>query len=273
MIRRLASAVAAALPEPLFRRIYYWRDTTRMGSLLLTPFARLLRSDDARIARGPGTGLLISGAGENASYALGIAEPEVQEMMQAHLAPGGTFYDVGANVGFFSLIASRLVGEAGTVVAFEPVPGTAEMLEANVARNALRNVRVQRVAASDEEGRVEMVVGEVSQTARLADAPAAAPETAHRVRVRSASIDGMIAAGEIPPPSFVKMDIEGAETLALAGMRRTLRAHRPIVLCEVHDTLADVTAELEQAGYACSAVEGRSLSGIPLNAHVLALPA
>src|SRR5215813_2618674 len=95
--------------------------------------ARRVRSTwPVTIRAGIGRGLRMDLSRASAWYAPGTNELPVQEVLAKWLSPGGVFYDVGANAGFFSLIASRLVGERGRVVAFEPSPAVAASLKRNV---------------------------------------------------------------------------------------------------------------------------------------------
>ncbi len=84
--------------------------------------ASWVKGQDAVILRGAGQGLRFNVAGSHSAFILGNHEPEVQELLESVLRPGMTYYDVGANVGFFAIIAARLVGPSGHVVCFEPLP-------------------------------------------------------------------------------------------------------------------------------------------------------
>jgi hypothetical protein len=89
-------------------------------------------------------------------YYFGLWEPEITRWIERALQPGDGFIDVGANIGYFSLLASKLVGERGAVVAIEPSPELFAALEAHVARNGAGNVRMASVAASEREERGRM---------------------------------------------------------------------------------------------------------------------
>ena len=81
-------------------------------------------------------------------YVLGAYEPEIADVLRREIAPGSVCFDVGANVGYYAILMARLAGENGTVVAFEPVPLNFETLEQNIALNALKNVRLEPMAAN-----------------------------------------------------------------------------------------------------------------------------
>jgi FkbM family methyltransferase len=208
---------------------------------------------DGVIAHGEGKGLRFNPSGENAGYALGTTEPGVQETLTRLLASGRTFYDVGANVGFFSLIAARRVGPSGRVYAFEPLPDNAEALIHNVELNALENVEVIQAAVSAHPGQALLAVTEESVQAHLAEIETQVP-TMQTIEVEVTSIDAEVAAGK-PPPDVVKIDYEGAELAVIEGMRATLAEHRPALVCELHGTHAEVCDFFEPLDYRLGIVE------------------
>jgi precorrin-6B methylase 2 len=98
----------------------------------------------------------IDPAGANAGYALGTSEPEIQDVFAEHVRHGGVVWDIGANIGFYSLIASRLVGEDGKVFAFEPLPANLDAIARNIALNGVENIEVVGLALSDRVGTAEL---------------------------------------------------------------------------------------------------------------------
>jgi len=176
-------------------------------------------------------------------YWLGTHEEEAQALLASAVRDGDVVYDVGAHAGFFTLLCARLAGTAGRVQAFEPEPANCERLAANVAANGLTNVVVTRAAISDAEGEESFARGATSLEGRLTYADDASAE-----RVRTTTIDTMVAAGA-PPPEMIKIDVEGAEARVLRGAWTTLRRHRPRLLIEVHSAAAgqEVAALLDGA--------------------------
>src|SRR5687768_14536141 len=172
----------------------------------------------------------------------------VQETFRRHLAPGAVVYDVGANVGFFSLLAARLVGPSGHVYAFEPAPANAATVRANAAVNGLDRVTVLEVAVGAAPGRAALSVPADASWAFLERyAPdRRPPET---VDVEVAALDGLVDDGALPPPQLVKVDVEGGELDVIAGMSRTLRRHRPVLVCEMHGHNAEFVRLAESLGY------------------------
>lgn len=208
-----------------------------------------------RVASGPGAGLRVSRLGASADYALGTNELPVQVALVDLLEPGATFLDIGANVGFFSLLAARASGPTGRTYAVEPVPVNADRIRAGARRNRLA-VEVLELALTDREGTTTLQLAEHPGGATVASV-AAPPDPSGTIEVGTDTVDHLVASGRIGPPSVVKIDVEGAEAEVLAGMVETLAAHRPIVLCEVDGAdaeelrrkRAELVATFEGHGY------------------------
>ena len=222
------------LRHPRFRRLVRWT-------------VRPMQAADTRIKQGVGEGLLFNSSGGFPSRALGSVEPEVQAVLADLLAPGDVFYDVGANIGYFTVIAARLVGPGGRVVAVEPQPEAVSRLRHNLALNGFENITVVEAAVADEEGEANFVLSdeEILEWAALETTPAPGMP---RIRVPVTTLD-RLRAGGLPAPKLVKLDVEGAEIRALKGMRAMLRRDKPAVVCEVHAALDDVCEVLLAEAY------------------------
>ena len=201
----------------------------------------------------------------------GTLEPPVQEALRRLLAPGDVFYDVGANVGFFTLIGARLVGPAGRVVAFEPVPWCATAVAHNIALNGFAHaeIRAEAVGGADGPSRL-LVVGEASwshleSTGRHAD-------VRDEIDVDVVALDSLVAAGTIPPPDVLKIDTEGAELQAIEGARATIARHRPAIVCELHDTNEAFVALMDELGYVTTNLDGPAAIAGAGPVHALAQP-
>lgn len=190
------------------------------------------RPAEVTVQGGVAHGLVLGTARSSADYADGTNELPVQEAVRDGLAVGGVFYDVGANVGFFSLLAARIVGDHGAVYAFEPIPDVAAEARSNAVRNGFTNVEVLEVAASDREGTAALVVTGHPGGATLSAADAGADATG-TLSVRTVRLDDLVEAGVLRPPDAVKIDVEGVELAVLEGLRRTIGAHRPAIVCEL----------------------------------------
>ena len=204
---------------------------------------RELADEFLPISAGPGAGLVIAGGETNLGYRLGTTEPDLQALILAELRPGATFYDVGANVGFFTLIAARRVGAKGNVVALEPAPGTVARLRRNVEANNFRNVQVVEAAVGGTVGRATLARGSSSLDARLAHAGQVGEDVAMLTLDHGVGVLGW------PPPTLIKLDIEGAEVDALRSMLQVVAAHRPTLIIEVHWCKEQVLEQLGRLGY------------------------
>ena len=195
---------------------------------------------------GPGAGVYVDPDGTNPGYRLGTTEPLLQRALAAELRPGDTFYDIGACVGFFSLIAARLVGSEGCVYAFEPLPLNMGVLQRNVLQNGYSHVQMIEAAVGARSGRAEFVATRRDASHLARDQG----EAGERISVKVFAIDDFLATSDARPPTFVKVDAEGSDLDVLVGAAATLRRHLPVVVVEVHwrspELLEFFRAELPQ---------------------------
>lgn len=152
----------------------------------------------------------------------GEYEPQLTAYLRANLRPGMTFVDIGANVGYFSVLASRLVGEEGTVVAVEPAPDNVALLRANLWRNGCTNATVLPIAAHVWRGHAQMVLSPGGGAGNwLQEGPVDEPA----VLVPCAPLDDLLAG---MPVDVVKCDAEGSDVFAIQGMRGVIAANPDI---------------------------------------------
>ncbi len=167
-------------------------------------------------------------------YWTGAYETEMQSALERLLQPGMSFWDVGAHAGFMTLLGSRLVGELGSVHAFEPSEANRRRLRAALAANDVANVAVHGVAVTATSGTVTLHRhGSTSMwttVAALGDGAAA--------DVPCSTLDDL--SGWLGIPDVIKIDVEGAETDVLRGATRLLESGLPKFLVEFNaKTLAD----------------------------------
>ena len=181
---------------------------------------------------------------------LGWYERDKQLEFVRALRPGAVVYDIGANVGFYTLLSSVLVGDRGRVYAFEPVPRNVRYLRRHIQLNRLQNVEVMDLAVGES-------AGEASFDDTLGDSQGKL-STGGRLHVRLASLDGLMAAGDLRPPDLLKIDVEGAEAAVLKGGLGILRAHHPKVFLATHGLSehSECLAILRDLGYQIAAVDG-----------------
>jgi FkbM family methyltransferase len=236
---KLRTAVTAALnrgPEPLTRRIV---QSTKLRNVL-RPVVNMLVPTEytevvVRSGRGAGLRLRIDPQVEK-YYWTGQHETAVQDALSGWLRPGGVVWDVGAHIGFMSLIAQRAVGSAGTVVAFEPIPENAERLRGHIAANRAA-VRVVEAGVAREVGEAVMYKHGGS-TLQWSLEPLPGSE---RLTVPITTLDAALA--NHPVPDVVKIDAEGAEADILAGATQLLE-HGPVIIVEIWDSPDQVRALL-----------------------------
>jgi len=167
-------------------------------------------------------------------------DPLLTEFTKEALADGSVFIDVGANAGYFTLIAAQCVGDSGKVLSIEPNPSVAKQLKVNVERSRLSNVIIEEAACSDSQSPLTLYIPDESKLgqASLSKANAGSIES---VNVRSVTLDQLILDNALETVTFVKIDVEGAELMVLRGMTETLRRYKPIIVLELEP---DLLAEL-----------------------------
>ena len=150
------------------------------------------------------------------------------------LRPGMTVLDIGAHHGMYSLLASRCVGPAGRVVAFEPSPRERNALRRHLKLNRARNVDVEGLAVGDSATEAELFVAELRNDGCNSLRPPGVP--AERIPVRVVRLDDWLPQHKLPSVDLVKLDVEGGELAALQGASQSFQAgFRPIILAEVQD--------------------------------------
>ena len=152
----------------------------------------------------------------NRIFHFGHWEPDVGSQIRRILKDGDVFVDVGANVGYDSLLASGIVGRVGSVIAIEASPRNFEILSNNVRLNGLDNVRLVNMAVSDREGTIDLFGGPAHNKGRSTLLPSRGLSV--EARVRSAPLDKILSGDELARVRLIKMDIEGAELPVLENI-------------------------------------------------------
>ena len=211
-----------------------------IGKWLRAPFRLIPGSAVFPILQGPLRGKKWIVGSANHGCWLGSYEHDKRLQFQKAIKPENVVYDVGANAGFYSLLASVIVGQKGHVYAFEPLPTNVKNLRRHLELNRVSNCAV-----------IEAAVGSMDGEALLD--PSADRHTAHlspngSIHVRTVSLDTLVSSNEILPPNFIKIDIEGAEYECLNGSQKTIRAYRPVIFLathgnEIHDACLRLLAE------------------------------
>lgn len=184
---------------------------------------------------------------------LGSYEYEKRQLFEAMVREGTVVFDIGAHVGFYTLLASELVGPGGKVFAFEPLPANLTYLKEHLRLNRAGNVTVIEAAVSDRCGTAYFEQGPGSMTGRLASKAALLVETV--------AIDDLVAQGQLPLPDYIKIDVEGAEARVLSGARQTLTQSRPTIFLATHGSGVhqECCRLLGELGYALHPIDAPEL--------------
>jgi FkbM family methyltransferase len=162
----------------------------------------------------------------------GMWDPTLTRFINSTLKPGDVFIDVGAHVGYFTLLAGRRVGPLGTVLSIEPNPVALEELRLNVERSHLGNVLLAHTACGDSYDPVRLYLHTESNSS-MASLSAANATSGATVDVACTRLDDLCQERGVARVQLVKIDVEGAELSVLRGMERILREMRPVIVLEL----------------------------------------
>lgn len=157
---------------------------------------------------------------------LGSYEYEKRKVFEKLILPGSVVFDIGAHVGFYTLLASELVGNKGKVYAFEPLKRNILYLKKHLTLNKISNVEVFEVAISNVNNQVKFKQENSSSEGHICQEG--------NIYVTVASIDRIIEENNLLPPSYMKIDIEGGEINALKGAQNTLLKYHPTIFLATH---------------------------------------
>lgn len=192
-------------------------------------------------ARGIKLSLRVSPDGEF-EFLLGRYEREVAEKLAEFCTPGSVVWECGAHIGYFTSLLARLVGPQGRVVVFEPDPSNRSRTQTNLKLNGFTNTEVVPVAIGEDKKGLPFVSNR-GATSRLESTYVGAEafeNIAGNLLVDSMALDTVLKSGRYPAPQILKMDIEGAELLAIPGAQTLLSTCRPIVFIESHNPQTDL---------------------------------
>jgi len=235
--------------------------------------ANVLRNQDGVIKHGVAKGLRFNTGNSHIGFLLGTSEPAVQNVLQMLVRPGSVTYDIGANVGFLTLVAAHLAGAAGRVFAFEPLPQNFRQLERNIQINGFEHVEARNIALADQDGPAIFLVSRSPTWGKLASVSGETAEQIGKIEVAVCRLDRVVQTDSLPLPHLIKIDVEGAEIEVLDGAMETIRKARPILLIELHGTNATIAQRLKAFNYYPAVVgSSKSVTESHWNVHIVAFP-
>ncbi len=156
----------------------------------------------------------------------GTYEPKNVEAIQKTVRQDDVAYDVGAHVGYFSVLMGDIVGRGGKVIAFEPRGLNLGYLQKHVAVNHCDNIKIISKAVGEHSGHAKLETRTGSGTGYISDTG--------DEDVEITSIDELVESGALPAPTFLKIDVEGGEMAVLRGARKVIERQRPRMILATH---------------------------------------
>jgi FkbM family methyltransferase len=244
----IIAAARKMIPAALRKRV--------QGNALLSEMARrftkLLLTVGGRVQtvrHGPGTGIrLILSEHLTEVYLSGRYEPETQAALAYYLKPGGVMYDLGASIGFFSLLGGKIVGPGGRVYSVEPAPHAWEVLNKQIAVNGFHWITPLQECLADRRQEVTFAITGNAYGSSIV-------ETEHKewptTKMITTTVDELVYGRSFIPPTLMKIDVEDKEGEVLLGADRTIRECKPLIICECHSSKSgkDVRSLLMSRGY------------------------
>lgn len=218
-------------------------ETSLLGKMLRLPLRLIPANLHIPILQGRLRGKSwIVGAGTH-GYWLGSYEIEKQKLVEKYIHRGDVVYDIGAHTGYYSLLASTLVGSQGKVFAFEPLSRNIRFLQEHLRLNRVTNVQIMPFAVSDRSGSARFSNGSSSFQGRLT--------SDGEIDVLVVTLDELWERKELSLPNLVKIDVEGAELSVLMGAKELIQKAHPIIFLATHGTEAHRQCKkwLQMAGY------------------------
>lgn len=243
---RLARNIAKPLPQRLKKYLTKISFVQKMSSRLhrRNPGPKIY---DCKIAYRPTQKIKfcldLSQNNQRRIYLKGIHEEATTRLLAKLINPAMTVVDIGAYIGYFTVLASLIVGHKGRVLAFEPAPDNFSQLKKTIQANGLNNVRLFPVALSDQKGTKPLRIATDPATHSLADSITSnfftgrAKDTGKSISVIMTTLDHVLKREKISNIDIIKIDVEGAELNVLKGMNNSLLKNDNLkIICDVHET-------------------------------------
>ena len=209
-----------------------------LRSTALFFFRRILPRKAYPVIRGPLRGKrfilgTLAGDGNGATVYFNMVEPEQTSAFVKTLKRKDVFFDIGANVGYYTILGSRLVGNEGKVFAFEPAARNLSYLFRHTDLNNATNVTIIPAACSDKLSLGVFASGENFAEGHLTEGRSKAGALGHGTPIPTIRVDDVAERLAISP-NVMKIDVEGAEYLVLSGAEKILRGAKPAIFLSTH---------------------------------------
>ncbi len=266
LLRTILSSVLKLLPAGAPERIYATLFRGALGRIV-NPMITLLLPENVQLPEG----ILVLNRSDPAvsgASAFGVYEPYESALFRDTITPGMTIVDIGANIGYYTVIAAGRTGEVGRVIAFEPAPENYATLQKTISANNFPHVDIHQMAIADKKGTLSLNLYESNKGKHsLVKGSDEAKGFSTSVQVETTTLDAFLMEHGITNVDVIKMDIEGAESLALEGMRETLRKARymfmeftPSAIRKVGHDPKDVLMQMRESGFTIYAIHERTKS-------------
>lgn len=183
-------------------------------------------------------------------------EPISTKLVTKLLKKGMTCLDIGANIGYYVLLESKIVGDNGKILAVEPSPENFSFLKKNIELQNSTNIKAYNFAAGDTEGNLDFLIYENASNSGMIIPKGTQPKWPGKIiQVPVKKIDNFLDELGITKIDFLRMDVEGYEYHIFEGMKKTIEKSKPIIQIEVHksimgkDTTRQWFAMIKNAGY------------------------
>ena len=183
-------------------------------------------------------------------------EPISTQIVKETLQKGMICLDIGANIGYYVTLESKVIGDHGKIIAVEPSPLNFEFLKRNMERQSTKNIQVFNFAAGDKTGQINFVMDEnESNSGRVISDDEVSKWSGQVSRLPVKTIDSFLEEIKIDKIDFLRMDVEGYEYHIFQGMKNTIKKSKPIIQIEVHKSIMGIKTtkkwlnELKNEGY------------------------
>jgi len=277
---RFAAFIARVLPDSIKRGIYRFKPLAKFVRGTLNKAAPTGLTEVTVAAGGVAGMKMLLDLQLEKDYWLGTYETDLQTAVDDLIQPGWVAYDVGANIGYVSLLLAEKLGDAGKIFAFEALPDNLARLRTHIEINELASrviVIPGAVTATSEP--VRFLVGPSGAMGKVEGSAGRSEGHRESIEVSGIALDDFVYHGGNPIPQVVKMDIEGGEVLALQGMLHLLSEAHPLILLELHgpdaaraawDTL--IAAEYQICRMEHGYPRVHSLAELDWKAYLVAMP-